>query len=425
LRQALQPAEAEPDLFTAWVSDAPIDDPTLNVWRALVYDAVSAAIDWDTEPGLAPLSGLFMARYIHFEGQFPRPLPSAVVLHIARSNEAGLALRTLQSLRTQAAPPDPAAAEEALIDLWHWVQARANEVRRQLRPLAEAGPASVAARAFASRLLALGALLRGRAGPQATVADLLAHAVEPWAADEAEPSERSPAWRSLWHAFHRHAESVRTWLLAALACPKGAETRANILDPSSVLPALGELLPGGQAPEFPPGAEQLPAESRLRELGCEVCDRLAPALAAEAQACAAWAAQVAGFLGGERPEELAAVLEPTFREAAAQGRLLGEGALELSGVCLSLPHRELEALIAEAGRVASLEGGELLSALAGLNRQRMQEYLAFLRLSGRVLDQSLSALSEGEQGATDQAALQQEISALLEQLQEHLSALAR
>jgi hypothetical protein len=425
IRQQLHVGEAEPDLFTAWVSGAPVDDGTLSVWRALVYDAVSAAIDWDTEPGLAPLSGLFMARYIHFEGQFVRSPTTPVELRIARSTEAGLALRTLQALRSEGAPANPAEAEEALTDLWHWIQTRADEVRRQVRPFADAGPGSVTVRVFAARLLAIGALLRGRAAPQATPTELFAHALEPWPAEETEPSERSPAWRTLWHAFHRHAELARTWLLSALACPKGAETRANILDPSSVLSALLEVLPEGEAPELPEGAEQLPAESRLKELGREVCERLSPALAAEKQACTAWAARVGELLGGERPEELAAVLEPTFREAAAQGRLLGEGALELSGVCLSLPHRELEGLLEAAGRVASLDGSALLRALGALNRQRMQEYLAFLELAGRVLDQSLSALTEGEQGATDQAALKRELSTLLDELHKHLSTLAQ
>ena len=126
--------ECKPDPFTAWVSGAPVDDGILNVWRALVYDAVSAAIDWDTEPGLAPLSGLFMARYIHFEGQFVRALPNPVELRIARSTAAGLALRTLQLLRSETVPANPADAEEALADLWPWVREQAAEVLRQLGP---------------------------------------------------------------------------------------------------------------------------------------------------------------------------------------------------------------------------------------------------------------------------------------------------
>jgi hypothetical protein len=126
--------------------------------------------------------------------------------------------------------------------------------------------------------------------------------------------ERSSIWRTLWHTFHRHAELARTWLFAALACPKGAETRANILDPSSALSALREVLPEGEAPELPAGADELPSESRLKERGREVCERRSPALAAEKQACTAWAARVGELLGGERPEELAAVLEPAFRE---------------------------------------------------------------------------------------------------------------
>jgi hypothetical protein len=366
-----------------------------------------------------------MARYIYFEGQFVRSPTTPVELRIARSTEAGLALRTLQAMRSEAEPANPAEAEEALTDLWHWLQARADEVRKQLRPFADAGPGSVAVRVFAARVLAIGALLRGRATPQTTPTELFAHALEPWPAEETEPAERSPAWRTLWHAFHRYAELARTWLLSSLACPKGAETRANILDPSSVLSALGEVLPEGEAPRLPEEADKLPAESRLKELGREVCERLSPALAAEKQACTAWAARVGELLGKERPEELAAVLEPAFREAAAQGRLLGEGALELSGVCLSLPHRELEGLLAEARRVDSLEGSALLSALGALNRQRMQEYLAFLELSSRVLDQSLSALTEGEQGAQDQAALEREIGTLLDELHKHLSTLAQ
>jgi hypothetical protein len=185
------------------------------------------------------------------------------------------------------------------------------------------------------------------------------------------------------------------------------------------------VLPEGEALQLLAGADKFPSESRLKELGREVCERLSPALAAETQACTAWAARVGELLGGERPEELAAVLEPTFREAASQGRLLGEGALELSGVCLSLPHRELEGLLEAAGRVDSLEGSALLCALGALNRQRMQEYLAFIELSSRVLDQSLSALTEGEQGAQDQAALEREISTLLDDLHKHLSTLAQ
>src|SRR5262249_288153 len=119
----------------------------------------------------------------------------------------------------------------------------------------------------------------------------------------------------------------------------------------------------------------------------------------------------------------ATVLEPTFREAALQGRLLGEGALELSGLCLALPHRELDALISQVRSIESLESGPLLSALSSLNRNQMQEYQAFLNLSSRVLDQSLAALGEGGTETMDESVLANEIKTLLDQLEEHLNSL--
>lgn len=178
-------------------------------------------------------------------------------------------------------------------------------------------------------------------------------------------------------------------------------------------------------PGLPVGADRWPAESRLRELGREVGERLDPALAAEQAACGAWAAPVAEFLGGQSPESVAAALNPAFREAAAPGRLLGEGALELSSMCESIPHHEVEGLIQEASRAAAASPGSLLAALAPLDRRRMQEYVAFLTLAGRVLDQSLAALEGGENPAADPSAVVTDVSALLDQLDSHLQALTR
>ncbi len=418
------PPETKPDPFTAWVSGGRIDDHTLNEWRTLVHNAVWAAIDWDTEPGLGALSGLFMARYIHFDGQFVSSPPNPVELRISRSNEAGLALRTLQGLRLDTLPRNDPASEETLVDLWRWIQDRAEEIRNQLRPIAVNGPASHEVRCFAARLLAIGAFLRGRIRGELTGASLLSQLLEPWGSEDQEPLNRSQAWRSLWHAFSRYTEPARTWLLNALACPKGGETRANILDPSSVLPALEEIVKGNLSYDFPGESETLPAEARLRELGREVRERLPAALKEEKEACAEWIAQVSDSLGGNSPEELATVLEPTFREAALQGRLLGEGALELSGLCLALPHRELDALISQVRSIESLESGPLLSALSSLNRNQMQEYQAFLNLSSRVLDQSLAALGEGGREAMDESVLANEIKTLLDQLEEHVKSLA-
>ena len=69
------------------------------------------------------------------------------------------------------------------------------------------------------------------------------------------------------------------------------------------------------------------------------------------------------------------------------------------------------------GFVFDLAAGALPATYA-----QTRELISALGLSDQV-DQSLAALGEGESGSTDPAALEREVSALLDQLQEHVNAL--
>jgi hypothetical protein len=411
VRRLVRPPD--PDPFTAWANSGPVAD--LNSWRQLIYDAVSAAIDWDTEEGLTPLQADFKRTSISFEGQFETQRDTTVGLPVARSPEAGLALRTLYRLRGGERAADPGEAEEGLIGLGPWLRGLADNVRRQLRALAP-GRSSPGAVRQAARLLAVGALFRGRATLDLSPAELLVRAVEPWAAEEEEPVQRSGPWRTLWAAFHRHAPEVSRLLLDNLTMPKGGSLQARLLDPSPVLDELAAVLRDPFPGPLPDEADAWPKDSPLWLLSEAVRGGLVEAFRAERDELRTAVADIRSLMDGQSPEELADVLRLTFDEAASL--LRGERALELAEENRNLPVRSVAALLEDAERVSDLQGPPLIPALARLDRALLERYLTFLRTASEVLDQTLATVSGPPSDLTgaDPSALTVEVDGLLSRL---------
>lgn len=406
------------DPFTLWANGGPVAD--LNTWRAMTHEAVGAAIDWDTEHGLAPLQGNFLKRYIHFEGQAEerRRPPGAVVLVVERSGTAGLALRTLARLRTGDQAFDPVEAEEGVITALQWVDELADEVRRQLRAFAP-GRTEPAAVSFAARLLGVGVALAG-VGANPSNEDLLQRVLAEWAV--AEPTARCGAWRALWEAFRDHGPDVRRMLIESITLPKGGELSGNsagLFNPAAVLDPIRQAvenpLKGGAVP---PGVE---AGSPLGRLSVAVRTHLQPALDGERDDCLKWANDVRAVLGGRTPAEVSAALDACLR--AAHQHLRGEGAMELGQRNLSFPHVELGKTLATVERIKSLCGAELLSNLAAIDRQRMAEYHDFLRTAELVVDESAAAFATPPPG-TDPDVIRREVGQALGELRSALNTLS-
>ena len=166
--------------------------PRTEPLARLVYAAVTAEIDWDTEEGLAALSDQFRRNYIHFEGQFVSADTRDVRLVTPRSAQAALAMRALSRLHSGTL--SPAEIEAQLEISLPWVERWADEVRQQLHGRFAAVKAGTPdARATAAVLLAAGAVVRGATSFSADEAEFFAATFADWPA--ASPEYRTAAWR--------------------------------------------------------------------------------------------------------------------------------------------------------------------------------------------------------------------------------------
>jgi hypothetical protein len=418
----LAPAQRSgPDPFTLWANGGAVED--INRWRVLVYEAIEASIDWDTEEGVAPLKADFQRRNIHFEGQFEQARPSPVEVRIPRSIEAGLALRTLDQLRNGTLGTDSPEGEITLLDLSSWVAQRADDVRNQLRRLLPARTSPEVLR-VAGRLLALAAIIRGRVAPGTSRSELLARLFEPWPTTDAEPMERTPPWRNVWLAYRSKHAAVRELLLDALTCAKGGSLQARIVDPSPLLSMLDDVLRAPSPGALPHDAGAWPHPSPVLQLYQDVSERLPAAVHAEYQAVVEWLRRLREFLGSDSPFALADILEPTLREAMNAGVLRGEGALELRDRCLQLPPLEVGKAINAVAGLESSDGQAHIFELARLDQQLMRDYVEFLEAASRVVDASLTDLEGEPDTAPDVAALEHEVEGLLTRLNDALTRLS-
>ncbi|KYF70831.1 ATP-binding protein [Sorangium cellulosum] len=414
------PPPPKVDPFAAWFNGAPVDDTHLNAWRTAIVDAVKAWIDWDAER-LALARSKLRAQDIWIDGQVTK-MRGTPILSVTRSPEAAGALRLLTGYipaTTESEYDDGLLNVRAVMP--QWADAVRAGLSRFVTELGAVSPAQVAA-----SVLAVGAMIRGAVGRDASPSVLLAAALERWP-DKGEEG-RSPEWKALWGAYttSKRALEAREYLADLLACSKGG-AMGTIIDPTPVLPALDYVRQYAKPVALPPEAARWDVFKGVYDLAREVALHLDHAIAAERVAAEVWLNEIRTLVDVSAPKKaLTAVdmaLETAFQHDAFDAK--GHSKIRERLKEVRADAIKSNAQHAETARSATSDF-ERLVALGKLDREKMALNLELLReadvsvrASSEKTEIKINALTGG-----DLHEFEQDIGALLGRLATALGGLA-
>lgn len=371
------------DAYDEWLRGAMPSDKAVNLWRDGVYEAVTAAIEWDAD-GIAYLQGAFLRKAIEIEGQATRT--AEPVLTVQRAPETAVALRVLCDASWRQ-DPDEAMIRVARRQIENW----SREVRATIAD--RAAPAhAVDALSVSVRLLVVGAMLRGTLTKSSTDGQVLDQAMRAEWDVAALGRERGPAWSALVAAYAKHGAKVREVVHKALSCTKGSQAGA-FLNPSPILRALNDVRRGA-LPTF--SFEDGTRWGVFRDasvLAKEVAQHLPVALREELAAAKQWRDAVADCLGEDQPADVIAALKSSCEAAVAAGS--PAGTTRLREAVDRLQGRAIKNSLDAAARAQDApDDGGRLQVLGALDPTTMKEVRTAIELASAALSDIETKLCE-------------------------------
>ena len=405
------------DDFDRWLNQKRVDGPTLNRWRESVFQAMRGARDWDSDPSGPLFTSFFPQRFIHFAGQTVQRAGD-VKLEIDPSPEIATALRGLV---------DGFKTRDELLLAVHWVEKWTDNVCKQLRARAEA-PGEIKPLEAAVHLLALGALVRGKATQESSREEFLAAALEEWNELPATAGSTS-SWALLREGFARLAPNLRNWLLQNAGAGKGGEVRSLFVDTAQILDAVKSsyrsVSIGSFGEDF--GANWAPdIYGPVIDMGRRVGKHLAPALEQEANRCEKWLAALDSACGNHTSASLGENLKLALNKGTEASVFNNPRLADVTLLCENFVNGKVEeAIRAARGVVGDKAQNRRLTLLATLDRPIMREAEDLLQLAWselRSADAKLARLIK-EAGAGDLEALSKEVRAELAALCKNIETL--
>ncbi|GIV03594.1 MAG: hypothetical protein KatS3mg015_2424 [Fimbriimonadales bacterium] len=353
-----------------WSRGGNLEQSKLNDLRGIVFWAVQAYIDWDSERLTRGLlsgssSGPFQRSSINFADQGTQRAGTEVSIELPLAEgpnrrDTALALKGLILYQHHGNWGFKDGADR-LLDYARLMEAVSQEVLHQLRhPAGEAWNPGVAA----AELLVLGARLHGKPpASRTTIEDRLDALYEPWQGQSEASTTR--AWSSLAGKFAKAQEKLLEMLEAYLLCPKGGSRQTKILDTACILDIFrrNNLMPREAVPE------SVPVRLRfLQQLQNDVRKLLVPALREEEQWWKDWLQDLDAKFGESSVEEVRTAVNDVraYLEDHGLQRLAPQRLEELKSLSRQLREADLIQLRPLAQRIAdaSMDNDIQVSALA-------------------------------------------------------------
>lgn len=393
-------SKADQDAFNRWFQGGRISDREINKWRQAVHDALVAHIDWDSQGLVKIRKESFKSTQINFEDQHVTEGRGDVVLNIKRSAESSI---TLRNLIEGISGVDRVADAEGILEtvrdcLDQWGKA----VLGQTIKVREA---QLAAKTldYAAQVLCFGALFRG--GTPATLASLVAAALEPW--PQLEPTHRSPSWSALWKAFQRWQPTLKTQFCDVLSCTKGGSDYSRIIDPTPLFAAAEKII-GQGIPDTPPDGSDGGLLKEAGRLGSDINRHAKKALGEEKEQAHKWKDSLSSFIGIDGFEAVFETVREAIRNAAMDSLLDSAGSPGDIGKSLETfdSTRFRQAVSNAEAVIGAKKPSDLLLAIARMDSNFMSESLDSLGKYDHLLERSvekakrkLNSLGTGESPA--------------------------
>lgn len=383
------------DTFDAWFNDHQLDDGELNKWRKAVYDAISGARDWDSDPLGPVFVERFRRAYIHFQHQHPSQVGDVNVV-IKCSAEATVALR---GLVTGFKDVEKAVLASQFVDDW------TDEICAKLKKLSRT-PGAPKPLTVAVHLLALGAYVRGVVPEDCGRQKMLEAICEKWPTTPPIPLQGAASWNQLQETFHRFGPKLRDWLLRQIGGGKGGQVGAGMIDTAYILEDVDSAKRALRL-EFPAdlgkdwdGALYEPVLETARR----VSQILDPAVQQGVDYCRQWLALVDAARGDYSIRDLGGVLKNAFAsgqaaavfnnsrvsEFALRSEQLANGAIDDSvqaarQIISDTPRNNRLRLLARLDRAALEDAAETLK-FAQTELQRANEMLERKLAEGAIAE---------------------------------------
>lgn len=410
------PTVSSQDAFDIWFNEKRVDDGELNGWRKSVFDAISGARDWDSDP-LGPLFfERFKRAYIHFEGQHVAKMGDVKIV-IKPSAEAAVALRGLvRGFQNR---------EEMLLAV-KYVDEWTEEVCSQLRSLRRTPGARPLAAAV--HLLALGALVRGLVPPECDRVRFLQALFENWPDTVTPVGPNASSWAQLREAFGRWGPKLREWLLRQIGGSKGGRVGTVIIDVAHI---LDDVISAQRRVHVEFGEEfgrdwDRATYEPLLDLATRVTKHLKSSLAQEEAYCKHWLALLHGACGGYSTRDLGVLLKEAFASAREANAFNNPRVAEYALRCENFAAGNIEQIAETArGVISEKARNHRLQLLARLNRKEMDEAaetLGFAQMELRRADEFLDRKLR-DSAAAELRQLEQQVSGILTNLRQQLQSL--
>jgi hypothetical protein len=309
-----------------WSDGGEMSQRLANELRSLLYRAVDAHIDWDSEFLLAGRfrgeGAPFTGRSIGFEGQSTRqsaafslqlPLPGWDRVRTALALQAMLRNDDQGNWQFEGGVEDYARYAELVDDLSRHVLGRLRDDYGGGRSAWDPVRAAV-------ELLVVGACLQGvRINKDTPPEQQISALFVPPSPGGLSSDSRSAAWRQLERAFRDNLTDVRNSLLAHIGCTKGGSSQMQVIDAATVVPHIRSFLKHPTLSEVPPPRPP-DMYRRLASLSEAVRQHLGDALVEEVQAARDWRKELITELGPDDHSAFAGELVKVMEAAHQAGR---------------------------------------------------------------------------------------------------------
>ncbi|GAB5550234.1 MAG: hypothetical protein SangKO_099940 [Sandaracinaceae bacterium] len=327
---AVKPEPTTPSASTAierrlhvlekWRVGDELDDQTAELLRNILFDAIAARVDWETErlykPAFVGRSGAnvpFKRTSIAFHRQYTSPRPVEIRLWVPDALDSNGNVPTETVIALQGAllyaehghwrfenGPDHYRPFARSVERWagQVVQAIRSGVRHGQEHASDPwDPVAAAAEVLA--------VLARMAGHPAASDDSLVGTVDTLFSTDLPDShpDRSPSWSTLYAAIAKEAPALRDTVWALALCHKGNSAQTPFLDATPVARAVRRLRKNSWVPRAHVPAEGeariLQQYEPIRKARAALDEHLETAIREEKEAVEAWLGSVAPHLGPE------------------------------------------------------------------------------------------------------------------------------